>query len=349
MALLAATVWPALRLRAWSPAAFFGIGWFALTLLPVSNVIPLYSVFAERYLYLPSIGFTIAVVMAAGISSERLRKGAPALATSSALAVLVALPALLYGGRTVLRNRDLRDDLALASATLAVTPESFIGRYWWGVHYKDTGRYDLAKEQLMAAIRVKPDLVPAYGSLGEVYEELGRDDLARDAYQQAVSLQPSVWLGHFKLGLLYQRHGEPEKAFEAFDRAVRLNPTSPNALNAIAAATLQRGDLAAARLLLDRVLALDPKNATAHANLGALYVRLGQPEQALRAFEAAAAADPTLATAHYNLGLLHRRLGRPAQALAAFREAERLDPSLGAKGDKLGGGGSHAAGGIRRD
>jgi tetratricopeptide (TPR) repeat protein len=333
MALLAAAVWVALRLRASSSAAFFGVGWFALTLLPVSNLVPLYAVFAERYVYLSSIGFTIAVVTAVGTASERLRKAVPALGMPRTLMILAVLLALLYGGRTVLRNRDLRDDLALASATMAVTPESFIGRYWWALHYKDKAQYDLAKAQLMEAIRLKPELAPAYGSLGEVYEELGQADLAEEAYQRAVALQPRVWLGHFKLGLLYQHRGAYEQAFEAFDRAVRLNPNSPDALNALAAATLQKGDLSTARLLLERVLALEPKNAMAHANLGALHVRLGQPENALAAFQAAAAADPTLATAHYNLGLLYLRLGRPAQALAAFRDAERLDPALGAQGD----------------
>jgi tetratricopeptide (TPR) repeat protein len=328
MALLAAAVFVTLRLRASSPAAFFGVGWFALTLLPVSNVVPIYSVFAERYLYLPSIGISIAVVIAVGMASERLRKAVPALGTPSALMILTALLALVYGGRTILRNRDYRDNLVLATATLAATPESFISRYWWGLHHMNKGEYDLAKEQLLEAVRVKPDLTPAYGSLGELYEETGRDDLAREAYQRAVALEPTNSLARYKLGLLDQRRGAHEQAFEAFDRAVRSNPRSPDALNALAAATLSKGDLAAARALLERVLALEPTNAVAQANLGALYVKLGKPEQALAAFQAAAAADPALATAHYNLGLLYRRLGQPERALAAFREAERLDPGL---------------------
>ena len=332
MAFLGAALWVAIRMRAISSPAWFGIGWFGLTLLPVSNLIPIYSVLAERYLYLSSAGFCVMLVAAVAALVERLRGTARTRASRAVLTAFVAALALAYAWRTAVRNADFRDDHTLTSATLAATPESFLAHYWFAQWYKDEGKYETAKDYLLAAIEVKPSLAPAHGTLGQVYEALGRDDLAADAYQQAVSLQPSVWLGHFKLGLLYQRHGEPDKALEAFDRAVRHKPDSTDGLNALAAARLQKGDLEAASLLIERVLALEPNSAIAHANLGVLHVRRGQPDLALRAFEAAAAADPTLATAHYNLAILYRQLGSPEQAAAALRRAEQLDPRLTRKG-----------------
>lgn len=41
--------------------ACFGLAWCAVTLLPVSNIIPVYFMLAERTLFLPSMGFFIAV------------------------------------------------------------------------------------------------------------------------------------------------------------------------------------------------------------------------------------------------------------------------------------------------
>ncbi|MBI2595284.1 hypothetical protein HYW46_00940 [Candidatus Daviesbacteria bacterium] len=41
------------------PLAAFAIGWFFITLLPVSNIIPQGQIMAERYLYLPSFGFCL--------------------------------------------------------------------------------------------------------------------------------------------------------------------------------------------------------------------------------------------------------------------------------------------------
>lgn len=332
MAILGAALWVAVRMRAVSRPAWFGIEWFGLTLLPVSNLIPLYSVLAERYLYLSSAGFCVMLVAGVAALAERSGGIARTRASHAVLPALVAAVALVYGWRTAVRNADFRDDQTIASATLAATPESFLAHYWFALLYKDEGKYETARDSLLAAIKVKPNLAPAYGILGQVYEELGRDDLAREAYQQAVSLQPSVWLGHFRLGLLYQRNREPEKALHAFDRAARYNPNSADTLNALAAARLQKGDLEVTGLLIERVLALEPNNATAHANRGVLSVRLGRPDLAVSAFEAAAAADPTLATAHYNLAILYRQLGHPEQAAASLRRAEQLDPQLGRTG-----------------
>jgi protein O-mannosyl-transferase len=40
----------------------FGVWWFLITLLPVSNVVEIYTLIAQRFLYLSLIGFWIAAV-----------------------------------------------------------------------------------------------------------------------------------------------------------------------------------------------------------------------------------------------------------------------------------------------
>src|SRR4029078_2303538 len=47
--------------RKWAPSVSFGIAWAAIALLPVSNIVPTGVVLAERTLFLPSIGFVLAV------------------------------------------------------------------------------------------------------------------------------------------------------------------------------------------------------------------------------------------------------------------------------------------------
>jgi hypothetical protein len=44
-----------------SRGIFFGIWWFMITLLPVSNLIEIHNPIAERYLYLPLVGFCIII------------------------------------------------------------------------------------------------------------------------------------------------------------------------------------------------------------------------------------------------------------------------------------------------
>lgn len=126
---------PAGDLRAWaSPAAIMAIlgiavlryrkndrlvlwcaGFTALTLLPSSNLIVLIgATMSERFLYLPSIGFAIAIAaLAFRLKDRRIS------------AALMASTIVLFAARTWLRNPDWNNDLTVATADVKVSPRSF--------------------------------------------------------------------------------------------------------------------------------------------------------------------------------------------------------------------------------
>lgn len=49
------------RLFFCSRILFFSVLWFSIALLPVMNIIPIENIMAERYLYIPLVGFCILV------------------------------------------------------------------------------------------------------------------------------------------------------------------------------------------------------------------------------------------------------------------------------------------------
>ena len=97
------------RLILWSA------GFFLIALLPTSNlIVPIGSIMAERFLYLPSVGFAIALAALAGhVGPERLRFAIVAV-------VLTALAFLTYS-----RNPAWQDSLSLASEDVHNAPRSF--------------------------------------------------------------------------------------------------------------------------------------------------------------------------------------------------------------------------------
>jgi hypothetical protein len=120
LGLLVAVVVAAIRLGRREPAVPFFVGFFFVTLLPVANLLRIIgSIMAERFLYLPALGFTACLVLVVTWLAGRLgpRPGAAALA----LAVVVAL----YGLRTHRRNADWHDVLALWSSAVVAAPNSF--------------------------------------------------------------------------------------------------------------------------------------------------------------------------------------------------------------------------------
>jgi protein O-mannosyl-transferase len=100
-------------------AVFFFAGMAVVTWLPTSNLLfPIGTIMAERFLYLPAIAAAACVV--AGIFWCAERVGAGKL-TPLVLGVVVAM----LGIRTWVRNRDWRDDLSLAQATVQSSPNSY--------------------------------------------------------------------------------------------------------------------------------------------------------------------------------------------------------------------------------
>ena len=72
-------------------AASFGLAWCAIGLLPVSNIIPVYFLLAERTLFLPSIGFFLAVAGIGQWSVARWPSRRPMIAWACGLLCLLGL------------------------------------------------------------------------------------------------------------------------------------------------------------------------------------------------------------------------------------------------------------------
>ncbi len=116
----------------------WGVWFFFLMMLPTSNlVVTIGSIMAERFLYLPAIGFfTVASMgllwlversvgmMRASAAAARPAWGeAPATKLVAAGVCVLVLAAL--GARTYARNADWQDERTLWKSTLAAAPNSF--------------------------------------------------------------------------------------------------------------------------------------------------------------------------------------------------------------------------------
>jgi hypothetical protein len=115
----AAAGWCAWRCRRVAPAVTFGIAWWVALLLPVSQLVPLNALMADRWLHLPFAG--LACVIAAGVAALTPRLRSPA-ARWSAVAVTVTVVGAMAAG-TWRRARDWRTEEGLWNAAIRVAPD----------------------------------------------------------------------------------------------------------------------------------------------------------------------------------------------------------------------------------
>ena len=189
--------------------AFVGLVIFVVPLLPVLYIAGVgENTFAERYLYLPSVG--LSVVVAALWATVRDRK--PRWIEISTVALLVL--AGLYAAGTLTRNRVWKDDLRLWSDTVAKSPDGYLPHTHLGDALMETGRTDDAIEHYRAALALRPGAVSAHNNLGLAYKNLGRIDEAIESYLTALGLYPDHAGLSYNLANAYELKGMHEKAEE---------------------------------------------------------------------------------------------------------------------------------------
>jgi tetratricopeptide (TPR) repeat protein len=202
---------------------FFSLLLVVIPLLP-AFYIPAMGVhtFAERYLYLPSVGFV--VVFSLGIfwvGRLDLLKGR---AIGYLLLSAVLIIAGLYSAGTIKRNPIWKDDLTLWLDTVKKSPDSDLVHTNLAVAYYGQGRMDEALRELRFALQLNPSNAKAYYNLGNYYNRRGQIDKAIEEYKKAISHRPDSASAHNSLGIAYGRKGLFDMAIQEFEMALRLKP-----------------------------------------------------------------------------------------------------------------------------
>lgn len=142
LALLAAAAW---RWRALG----LPLAWFALTIVPVSNlVVPIGVLMAERLLYLPSVSVCLAGGLGLAALAERAR---PPLARATLGAVAVAFAAMVLA-----RNVDWQTPLSLWRDTVAKQPRSALAHANLALSCLTVGDDACARAELAEAVALNP-------------------------------------------------------------------------------------------------------------------------------------------------------------------------------------------------
>jgi len=140
-----------------SQPLFIGISWLLVTCLPVLNIIPLPNsnhLVAERFLYIPSVGFCMIV----GFFFQRLFqfRQRSSLLIKYGVIFLLILMIELHGFETLKRNLVWHNELTLWQDTVKKSPESFMVRTNLSLALHAVGRLEEAHQEINEAIRLNP-------------------------------------------------------------------------------------------------------------------------------------------------------------------------------------------------
>jgi protein O-mannosyl-transferase len=249
---LAAT---AFLLRNRAPSFAAGLAALLLALLPYCGFVYIYQGMAERFAYLPAIGFVIVVVTAG-----TLAKPLPRRVLLGCLALWVAWgawrlttrvhdwqqPLALYRNsleatpRSAYLEKDLGDLYAAQGSprqalteytkSLSFTPDDPNTIMNYGAVLQQTGNRSEAAAQYKRVIALQPRDSTAYVNLEGLYIEEGRLDDAIATYKQAISVNPNDAKAYFDMGVMFQQREQGREALAFYKKVLQLKPGDPQTL-----------------------------------------------------------------------------------------------------------------------
>ncbi len=181
------------------PLFIFGIWWFFITLLPVSNIIPISAaMMGERYLYLPTLGLCIALF---SLIDSYISRGYRTVFISILFVPLLA--AFFY--LTHSRNTVWKDDRTLFEDTVKKAPDSLAVHWNLFEIYRNSGEKKKAAQQYREMKRINEDTARGLLEIAIRYKNKGAFGDAERMAKKALHTKPDFKEAEKFLDLLREK------------------------------------------------------------------------------------------------------------------------------------------------
>ena len=272
-----------------SKIAFFSIGWFFVTLMPFSNLLPQYTIMAERYLYLPSYGFCLLLAFLI-LSIENINFAKHGVIqehsikkySKAAIIAIVLVLASSYVFLTIQRNSEWRDNFTLLSKTAERNPFGTRTYQALALHYREQEDYGKAFEHALKAVELSSKNYHAYENLGTISAYTKNYQQAIYYYKKALELNPNFYLALNNLGLIYSYAGDFNSSIFYLNTAIEAEPKLSKAYNDLGVIYGQMARFDDAIAQIKQAIEINPYEGSYYKNLAVIYAYLGNKKEAER-------------------------------------------------------------------
>jgi protein O-mannosyl-transferase len=271
----------------------FGIAFFLLTLSIVSNMVfPVGTNMAERFMFMPSVGFCLVTayfLLELSLRAERGRRGVNFKTKMGILGVIT----LLFSLKTVTRNVDWKDDYTLFTHDVHISENSAKVQCSAGGKMIDKAKELTDKTQkeammneaighLRKSTEIHPTFKSPYLLLGNAYIYLENYEKAVPEYLTALKLDPNFKDAKSNIALAYREIGrnagqvkkDLEGSIENLNRALQYNPQDAETLSYLGTAYGMKDQFQNSIDVLERALAVRFNRQDA-INLIVSYQKIG--------------------------------------------------------------------------
>lgn len=322
----------------------FSMAFFVVNILLLLQLIPVGSaVYADRYAYIPSVGFfmLVAYFVNLGLTNYTSQKRIIIGIFSIYVVVLTVL--------TFERTKVWENSESLWEDTVDKSPTAVVALNNRGSLY-NTGAEELASENNFAAsgrlrkqaiqdfdaaIKVKPDYVHAYYNRGFAKLELGKNTRdssivfsAIDDFTEALNYDPVFAEAyHSRANAKSELHQYSEAASD-YSLAIDINPESVFFLINRGINYGKMGNLEEALEDLNLAVQKDPENVSAYSNRGRAYAGMKAYDKAIENYTTALEIEPGSKTPLFNRGIALLNTQKYEAAVKDFTDVILIEPNM---------------------
>jgi len=268
------------------PIVTFAVFWFYLHLLPYSNIIPISTILADRYVFLASFSYTLLVgVFFTWFMFLRHEKFTKEFFKVLGLAIFILMSAG-YGYMTIKQNRVWHDTRTLWMDAYEKYPHAPAAQHGAALVFMKLGAYETAKNILKETNQIQPYDYLAHNNLGICYFHLKDFKNALKEYKTALYYDPKNVKAKINLAMLFTAMKQYDKAEKIYDELLKLNPGNSNWHFRAAYNYNQWGRYDKAIAELKKCIKLTPGVLNPYEAMAMIYYeKLRQPDIALKVLE----------------------------------------------------------------
>ena len=190
----------------------FGLFWFAINFVPISNIIAIPSApMADRYMYLPAIGlWLIAADLFCVLYARRTHRKA---VVSCGVIILICASTITFS-----RNFVWKDNITFYTEMVKMNPDSELAHYSLGLASMERGDITGAQREWKRTVEINPNYFNVLSLLGQSY--LMQNSLAEAEYyySKALAADPNKAEALYNLAVINEKLLRSREALYYYER-----------------------------------------------------------------------------------------------------------------------------------
>ncbi|MGQ0829139.1 MAG: tetratricopeptide repeat protein [Bacteroidota bacterium] len=305
---------------------FFSLGFFLITIFLVLQILPVGGAsMADRYAYIPSIGFFLLMAYTLDKLVIFLKKNMKSATTI--VYILFGMYCLWLPAKTFAYCKVWDGSLNFYADVLAKYPTCLLMHYNRGNELYKDNRFDEALVDFVYNMQLDPKDYKPIQMVGAVYVKQQKYREAIGYFNRVLSMNDTIFDAYNNRATAYAMLNIHDSALTDFNKALALRPTNPDAVGnrALLLKNMKATEESSVESITEKIKKT-PQDPKLYFQRGLQYYQRKEYDKALPDLDYAIKLDPVYTDALYYRAIIYDMQNRGEEAIAEYTKLIKINP-----------------------